>query len=83
MSLIIVSIVLALSIAGNVFLFLKRPSFCKPDMLLGVDTRDPQKDYYDWVFLIPTGDVPKRKHLVVEVQLKNGISPGGEFDETF
>ena len=83
MSLIVILIVLALSLIGNVFLFLKRPSFCRPDMLLGVDTSDREKDYYDWIFLIPTGDVPKRKHLVVEVQLKTGISPGGEIDETF
>lgn len=83
MGMFIVCIVLGLSLICNVFLFLKRPSFCRPDMLLGVDTSDREKDYYDWIFLIPTGDVPKRKHLVVEVQLKNGISPGGEFDETF
>ena len=44
--------------------------FSKPDALLNVDTRDPEKDFYDFVFLIPTGDIPKRKHLKVEVKTK-------------
>ena len=44
----------------------------KVDALLGVDTRDPDTDYYDFVLLIPTIDVPKRKYLTVEVKVKDG-----------
>lgn len=43
----------------------------KPDGLLNVDTRDPDKDYYDFVFLIPTGDIPKKKFLKIEVKTKS------------
>ena len=43
----------------------------KPDGLLNVDTRDPDKDYYDFVFLIPTGDIPKKKYLKIEVKTKS------------
>ena len=42
----------------------------KPDGLLGIDTRDPEKDFYDFVFLIPTGDVEKKRYLKIEVQRK-------------
>ena len=42
----------------------------KPDGLLNVDMRDPEKDYYDFVFLIPTGDIPKKKFLKIEVKTK-------------
>ena len=44
----------------------------KIDALLNVDVRDPSKDYYDFVLLIPTTEVPKRKTLNVEVHVKNG-----------
>lgn len=46
-------------------------SFKKPDGLLNVDTRDPDKDFYDFVFLIPTVDIPKRKFLKIEVKTKS------------
>lgn len=42
----------------------------RTDGLLNVDTRDPEKDFYDFVFLIPTGDIPKRKYLNIEVKTK-------------
>ena len=42
----------------------------KPDGLLNVDTRDPEKDFYDFVFLIPTDDIPKRKFLKIEIKTK-------------
>lgn len=42
-----------------------------PDGLLNVDTRDPDKDYYDFVFLIPTDDIPKKKYLKIEVKTKS------------
>lgn len=44
----------------------------KVDALLNVDVRDPTKDYYDFVLLIPTTEVPRRKTLNVEVHVKNG-----------
>ena len=43
----------------------------KPDGLLNVDTRDPDKDFYDFVFLIPTGDIQKKKFLTIEVKTKS------------
>lgn len=42
----------------------------KVDGLLGVDTRDPDKDFYDFVFLIPTDDIQKKKYLNIEVKVK-------------
>lgn len=63
-------IVLVLSLIGNVLLLLTRSGPGKPDGLLNVDTRDPDKDYYDFVFLIPTVDIPKRRFLTVEVHTK-------------
>lgn len=42
----------------------------KPDAILGVDTRDPEKDYYDFTLLIPTGDVQKKSRLQVDVMVK-------------
>lgn len=42
-----------------------------PDGLLNVDTRDPDKDYYDFVFLIPTDEIPKKKFLKIEVKTKS------------
>lgn len=50
---------------------LKKYDNRKPDGLLNVDTRDPDKDYYDFVFLIPTGDIPKKKFLTIEVKTKS------------
>lgn len=49
-----------------------RKQTTKVDALLNVDTRDPEKDYYDFVLLIPTTEVPKRKTLTVEVHVKTG-----------
>ena len=72
-------IVLALSLIGNAFLFLTRPGPKRPDGLLNVDTRDPDKDYYDFVFLIPTVDIPKRRFLTIEVHTKGENSQGKNF----
>lgn len=63
-------IVLTLSLISNVLLLLTRSGPKRPDGLLNVDTRDPEKDYYDFVFLIPTVDIPKRRFLTVEVHTK-------------
>ena len=57
-----------LLLAGTVLL---RWMDSKPDGLLNVDMRDPEKDYYDFVFLIPTGDIPKKKFLKIEVKTKS------------
>ncbi len=51
------------------------------DGLLNVDMRDPDKDYYDFVFLIPTGDIPKKKYLKIEVKTKTGNSQGENFQK--
>lgn len=50
--------------------FVKKRVLTKPDALLNVDVRDEEKDYYDFVFLIPTGDIPKKKNIMVEVHVK-------------
>lgn len=42
----------------------------KPDAILGIDTRDPEKDYYDFTLLIPTGDVTRKSRLQVDVMVK-------------
>ena len=48
----------------------------KPDGLLNVDVRDPDKDYYDFVFLIPTVDIPKKRFLKIEVFVKDENTQG-------
>lgn len=63
-------IILSVVCAALLFLLI-RTRFTKPHGLLNVDTRDPEKDYYDFVFLIPTGDIPKKKFLKIEVKTKS------------
>lgn len=58
-----------LLIVGVIILFKIDKS--EPDGLLNVDTRDPDKDYYDFVFLIPTDEIPKKKFLKIEVKTKS------------
>ena len=69
--LVIVSIcvLFAALIIGTILL--KRFDDIHPDGLLNVDTRDPDKDYYDFVFLIPTDEIPKKKFLKIEVKTKS------------
>ena len=71
-AMLIIFIFLAM-VAGSFVgaLVLKKYDDRKPDGLLNVDTRDPDKDYYDFVFLIPTGDIPKKKFLTIEVKTKS------------
>ena len=73
--LLIILLILCFILAG---LLLKKVDGIngKPDGILGVDTRDPDKDYYDFVFLIPTGDIPKKKYLKIEVKTKTENSQG-------
>lgn len=42
----------------------------KVDGILGVDTRDQDRDYYDFVILTPTEEIPKKRYLTVEVKNK-------------
>lgn len=64
-----IAIYFALLVIGFIIgIIFKRKN--KVDGLLNVDTRDEEKDYYDFVFLIPTGDIPKRKYLTIEVKTK-------------
>lgn len=58
---------------------LRKVDNSEPDGLLNVDTRDPDKDFYDFVFLIPTGDIPKKKYLKIEVKTKTENSQGENF----
>ena len=58
-----------LLIVGVIILFKIDKS--EPDGLLNVDTRDPDKDYYDFVYLIPTDEIPKKKFLKIEVKTKS------------
>lgn len=50
--------------------FVKKRVLTKPDAILGIDERDDEKDYYDFLFLIPIDEVPKRKNIMVEIQNK-------------
>lgn len=68
MKLVIITILFILALVAEAFLLRRKK---KPDGLLNVDTRDPDKDYYDFVFLIPTGDIPKKKFLTIEVKTKS------------
>ena len=69
---VIITILFILALILNVILLARlKLDLKKPDGLLNVDTRDPDKDYYDFVFLIPTGDIPKKKFLTIEVKTKS------------
>lgn len=69
---VIITISFILALILNVILLVRlKLGLKKPDGLLNVDTRDPDKDYYDFVFLIPTGDIPKKKFLTIEVKTKS------------
>lgn len=61
------------------FLFKKN----KADGLLNIDTTDPEKDYYDFVVLTPTDDIPKKKYLRIEVMVNSQNSPGDKNNEKF
>ena len=56
---------------GLFIVIIIRTRTTRPDGLLNVDMRDPDKDYYDFVFLIPTIDIPKKKYLKIEVKTKS------------
>lgn len=62
-------LLIILLIVGVIILF--KIDRMGPDGLLNVDTRDPDKDYYDFVFLIPTDEIPKKKFLKIEVKTKS------------
>ena len=42
--------------------------FRKVDMLMAVNTNNPEKDMYRFVVLCPLDEIPKRKYLIVEVK---------------
>ena len=66
---VLICVLFAALIIGTILL--KRFDDIHPDGLLNVDTRDPDKDYYDFVFLIPTDEIPKKKFLKIEVKTKS------------
>lgn len=69
---VIITILLILALILDVILIvILKLGLKKPDGLLNVDTRDPEKDYYDFVFLIPTDEIPKKKFLTIEVKTKS------------
>lgn len=57
-------------LGGIVGWLVKKRRLKVPDALLNVDVRDSEKDYYDFVFLIPTDEIPKKNILEVEVKVK-------------
>ena len=64
------ALIVSLVIVTLLLFLLIRTHLTKPDGLLNVDTRDPLKDYYDFVFITPTDDIKKKKILKIEVHLK-------------
>lgn len=66
-----ITAVAVISVVLNVFMMVQRNKRKTPDGLLNVDTRDPNKDFYDFVFLIPTTEIPKREYLTIEVKTKS------------
>lgn len=65
-----ITAVAVISVVLNAFMMVQRNKRKTPDGLLNVDTRDPNKDFYDFVFLIPTTEIPKRDYLTIEVKTK-------------
>ena len=51
--------------------FVKRAETGKVDGILGIDKRDKEKDYYDFVILTPTEELEHKTYLKVEVKVKN------------
>ena len=43
----------------------------KVDGILGIDKRDKEKDYYDFVILTPTEELEHKTYLKIEVKVKN------------
>lgn len=67
-----IAIVIILVLCGVIcWLLVDKLQRREVDGLLNVDMRDPDKDYYDFVFLIPTGEIPKKKFLRIEVKTKS------------
>lgn len=52
-----------IGILGTVFMI-----FRKADAILAVSTSDPEKDRYNFIILCPLDDIPKKKHLIVQVR---------------
>lgn len=48
-----------------------RDDIRKVDGILGIDKRDKEKDYYDFVILTPTEELEHKTYLKVEVKVKN------------
>ena len=74
----IIVILALLLLASLLYIIVSKltPPRPRPDGLLNVDTRDPEKDYYDFVWLLPMGDIPKRRFLTVEVSINGQFSQG-------
>ena len=66
-----ITTVAVISVVLNAFMIVKMNGKKHPDGLLNVDTRDPNKDFYDFVFLIPTTEIPKKAYLTIEVKTKS------------
>ena len=64
MKLLVIVLALAL-LASLLYIVIGKVIKPNPDGLLNVDIRDEEKDYYDFVFLIPTDDIPKKRFLTI------------------
>lgn len=67
---IAIVIILALLVILDL-IFLIRTQKPKPDGLLNIDKRDPEKDYWDFVLLIEPEQAEKKKNLTIEVHVKS------------
>lgn len=43
----------------------------KPDGLLNIDKRDAEKDFWDFVLLVPPEDAERKRDLRIEVHIKS------------
>lgn len=69
MKIAIIIILALLVVADLIFLF--RTQKPRPDGLLSIDKRDMEKDYWDFLLLIPPQDAEKKKYLTIEVKVKS------------
>ena len=67
----LLALIIMACITLALIILLIRIQVSKPDGLLNIDKRDPDKDFWDFVLLIPPETAEKKRHLRIEVIVKN------------
>ena len=65
------ALIIVSAIATLLFILLIRTYLTKPDGILGIDKRDLEKDFWDFVLLAPPEVVEKKRFIKIEVKVKS------------